>query len=210
MQLARLQNSDKNMRTMKQNTPSIVLVCSVVLALSSCGSGDRTVSWNDGNPLVTSRYGDDLADTMANLIISKDPAADDPMMRPTIDKAIKDGKRIGAEARTVMNQGLQGGLIAIKEDLQGFAVYVNDTLFFSSDFEVKPGPALHVFLTRAVDPRDIQFPDATAIDLGIIQSPFGAQQYDVPHQAKADAIRTVVFWDTSLKRLYGFGQLSKR
>lgn len=194
--------------TMHRRTILTLSVSGLLLASCSFG-GSGTVSWSS-NPLVASRYGDDLANAMANLIITNDPIAQDKAVRPIIDREIEEGKRITREAEATMKRSMQGGIIPINEDVRGYALYLDDRLYFSTDFESKPGPDLHVYLTQAVDPRDGEFPDGTAVDLGVLQSPYGAQEYRVPPQERADALRTVVFWDKSLRRLYGFGQLSKR
>jgi hypothetical protein len=82
-------------------------------------------------------------------------------------------------------------------------------LYLSSDFVSKPGTNLHVYLTTVVDPRDGSFPDPTAIDLGAIQTVYGAQQFAVPKQEKPELLRTFVLWDKGFNRLYGFAQLTK-
>jgi len=69
---------------------------------------------------------------------------------------------------------------------------------------------LHVYLTNAVDPRDVAFPDPSAKDIGLIASPYGAQSYALaltPDELKK--YRTVVLLDRELNRIYGFAQLSK-
>ena len=185
--------------------PALLLTCSLV----GCGFQRTTISVVNGNPLVASRYGDELADSMANLVISNDPILKDPKIRSVVDEEIALGKQMGTDARSVEGEGMKGGVIPVKAEMDGIILYVHDLLYFSSDFTTKPGPDLHVYLTAAVDPRDMPFPDATAIDLGTIQSAYGAQTYAVPHQKNPMLYRTFVLFDKKLQRLYGFAQLSK-
>jgi hypothetical protein len=179
--------------------------------LLGCTTVQRTsIEQENSNPLTASRYGDELADTMANLIIMNDPLVKEPGMQERIQKEITHGKEIAIAARDKAAEGMQAAIISMKEAVSGYALYVDDTLYFSSDFTTKPGPALHVYLTTVVDPRDVTFPDPTALDLGSLQTTYGQQRYAVPSQKKPELLRTVVLWDTTLNRLYGFGQLSKR
>ncbi len=179
--------------------------------LGGCVNAPRTsIEKENLNPLTASRYGDELADTMANLVIQNDPVTKEPGVLAVINAEISRGKETAQNARDTMDQGMQGTIIPVKESVNGYVLSVNDMLYFSSDFESKPGPALHVYLTTVVDPRDTQFPDKTAIDLGLLQAAYGPQQYRVPRQDKPELLRTVVLWDTKLKRLYAFGQLSRR
>lgn len=183
-----------------------------VFVLAGCRTVMKktTVDEQNKNPLTASRYGDELADTMANLVIQSDPLAKDPNSRAIIDRQIEWGKQISQDARFLMTQGMFGSIIAIKESVTGNVIYLNDVLYLSSDFYTKPGPALHVFLTTVVDPRDIKFPDNTALDLGPLQAAYGQQQYPVPSRKNPELYRTFVLWDTVLNRLYGFSQLSKQ
>lgn len=182
-----------------------ILITSISLLFAGCAGNQTQLK----NPLTAARYGEELADTMANLVIANDPIAKTPEMQTRIHQIITEGKQITMDARTKTDRGMKGGLIPIKENTTGYALYLDDILYFSSEFETKPGPDLHVFLTTAVDPRDVTFPDKTAVDLGILQSPYGAQQYSVPPEKNPALLRTVVLYDLTVKRLYAFGQLSK-
>lgn len=65
-----------------------------------------------------------------------------------------------------------------------------------------------MYVSNAVDPRDVNFPDDTAIDLGQLESPYGMQRYSVPGaEEEVQQYRTVVLFDKSLERIYGFAQL---
>lgn len=185
------------------------LILGMTLVLSACGGLQTSIDRENMNPLAASRYGDELADTMANLIINNDPILQDVDMKSIVDAQIRLGKEIGQSARDKQSQGMQGAIIPVKADASGYVLYVDDTLYLSSDFQTKPGASLHAYMTTAVDPRDVTFPDATAIDLGVIQSAYGAQQYDVPPQKNPTLYRTFVLYDVRLKMIYGFAQLSK-
>ena len=178
-----------------------------LLSLAACSV--QTPKQVTGNPLVEAQYYDELADRLASLIITNDPMLKDTSMRAYIDKTIADAKNSAGEAHDKQSAGIMGRMIPAKQQNDGTALYVHDTLYFSSDFFSDPGPDLHVYMTQAVDPRDIAFPDKTALDLGSLQTPYGAQQYAVPHQEQKDLYRTVVLYDKGTKRVYGFVQLSK-
>jgi hypothetical protein len=146
---------------------------------------------------------------MANLIITNDPMIQDASMRKVVEAEIGRGKDIAESARFIQGQGIFGTIIPIKGDTTGIALYVDDTLYLSSDFSSDPGPSIHVYLTTIVDPRDAVFPDASTVDLGELQAVYGAQQYAVPQQKNTADLRTFVLYDTKLKMLYGFAQISK-
>ncbi len=189
---------------------SRLLFLSGALLLAACSSSPETSIGNEiRNPLTASRYGDELADTMANLVITKDSIVDQPGMKDIIDKEIKRGTDLANAARRMQGEGMQGELISMKAEVAGHALLSGDTLYLSPDFTTKPGSDLHLYLTTVVDPRDQTFPDTTAKDLGVIQSAYGAQTYAVTGVKNGELFRTLVLWDKSLSRLYGFAQLSK-
>lgn len=188
----------------------VVIASSSLILLSACsGTSQTSIEVQNRNPLTASRYGDELADSMANIVIQEDPLSKDPAMRKIIDAQIEHGKTIGDEARMKHREGMRGGFVEIKEEISGYVLYVDDMVYFSPDFLTPPGADLRVMHTTVVDPRDVLFPDPTTIDLGPLQSVYGAQQYSVPHQEKPELYRTVVIFDKKLKRIYGFVQLSK-
>lgn len=189
---------------------SNTLVLASCFLLVACNQSTTNISHENENPLTASRYGDELADTLANLIISRDPVIEQPGMEKEISKEITKAKAISTRARELLIQGMMGGIIAAGQDASGLALYLDDVLYLSSDFSVDPGPNLHIYLSETVDPRNGDFPDETAVDLGEIQTTYGAQSYAVPPQKKSDALRTLVLWDVKLKKLYGFAQISRR
>lgn len=178
------------------------------LVLSACSNGVSHSNDHLSNPLVAARYGEELSDTMANLVIIDDPIAKDPIFREIVDQKIAEGKAITQAARERMEQGTFGFFSLVEEDTNGFALLLKNTLYLSSDFVTKPGANVHLYLSATVDPRESVFPDATAIDLGVLQSPYGAQEYAVPKDVD-EPLRTVVIWDTDLKRIHGFAQLQE-
>lgn len=182
----------------------------LLLALSACSSAGTSVAEQNRNPLTASRYGDELADSMANLIIMEDPAAKDPDVRKIIESEIARGKSIAEDARDIQSKGWLGGLIGIKGQVSGYVLYLPDELYLSSDFMTTPGSSLRAYLTTTIDPRDAVFPDPTALDIGSLQASYGAQAYRVPAQQEPGKFRTFVIYDTRLKMIYGFAQLSRR
>ncbi len=196
---------------MKYRTTFIIVLATASVALAGCGGARlTTIERENDNPLVAARYGDELADGEANLIIQNDPILKEPGMQDKISKEIERGKKIAQDARDLMSRGMQGGIIPLNDNVGGNALYLNDILYFSSDFYCRPSASIHVYLTTVVDPRDVTFPDPTAIDLGPLQYNFGAQQYAVPYQSKPELLRSLAIYDTSIKRLFALSQLSKR
>ncbi len=161
------------------------------------------------NPLVESRRAEGLADTLANLIIQKDPITKEKGMIEKINNEIAATKTHLIEVQEQMSTGFRGAILSIQEDAHGYVLYLDDTLYFSSDFDADPGINLHAYLTTSVDPREGKFPDTTALDLGKMSIPYGAQSFAVPHQKRPELYRTFVLFDITLKRLYGFAQLSR-
>ena len=183
----------------------IALFGTLVL-LSACSV--QTPKQVTGNPLVEGQYYDELADRLASLIINNDAILKDKAMKNYVEGVIADAKDKADAAHKKQGAGTMGRMIPVKQQGEGLALYVSDALYFSSDFFTDPGPNLHVYITQAVDPREIEFPDETALDLGVLQTPYGAQQYSVPHQEEKTLYRTVVLYDKGTNRVYSFAQLS--
>ncbi len=182
---------------------------SLSLALSACRSipGYTSIDRENSNPLVASRYGEELADSMANYIIANDPITKNPGIISILEQEIERGKDLADAARAKQSEGALGGILQMKQEAFGLVLLLSGTLYLSSDFMTTPGPSLHAFLTEVIDPRDVEFPDSSAIDLGEIQSAFGAQQYNLPKKSSPDAMRTFVLFDTALNEIYAFAQL---
>ncbi len=191
---------------------TILLCLTTGLMLTACSATQSikttSIDEQNSNPLTAARYGDRLADALANLIIMKHPVTGKPENVAIIQTEIAKAKGISADARQRMAMGKQGAFIPIDGDTLGYALMLNGKLYFSSEFDTKPGVDVHVYLTTVADPRDISFPDKNAVDLGSLQAAYGPQVYAVPTQADAKTYRTLVLWERKLKLLYAFVQLA--
>lgn len=187
----------------------ITLALSTLL-LGACNAAGKNLSLETQltNPLYTERYAETLVDRMVELEIREDPLLEDERKKKIADDARVKWLKIARDARKKQREGTQGNFITANEYAHGEVLYVDNTLYLGTTFESDPGPSLHLFLTTIVDPRDIEFPDETSLDLGRLESAYGAQQYPVPQVEDPLLYRTAVLWDTKLERLYGFAQLS--
>ncbi len=185
-----------------------LLLPATVLLLTACAPAPLSIESQNENPLTASRYGDELADTMAKFIINNDPILEDASMRTLIEDEIEKGKDISERAQKRQNKGLIGGIISMKASVLGYVLLIDKTLFLSSDFATSPGPSLHIYLSTVIDPRDADFPDDTAMDLGPLQAAYGQQQYKVS-TGDPEKLRSFVLYDTRLKMIYGFAQISR-
>ena len=197
---------------MKRTIPLITLIF-----LTACTTAETPSSLNLPllerlrNPLVAERYWSGMAEHMADFVRTKDP-----ILKDVVKAGIIDAERLRAlervnQARTLIKQGVSGPFktVSLQEDAFGQALLKDSTLFFDTTFEIKPNPSVHVFLTTAVDPRNVAFPDKGSADLGPLQTAFGAQQYEIPQKKMNPAFRTAVLYDTQLDRVIGFAQLNK-
>jgi len=189
----------------------IALIAPLLLVACNTGTTGQTQETLLRNPLYLERYSEQMVDTMVSLEIYEDPLLEDPIKSEIADSTKKYWLKESKKARKAQRLSSKGTLITMKEYVAGEVMFTKagDALYFGPDFTTTPGPGLHVFITTAVDPRDVEFPDETAIDLGKVSVPYGSQVF-IPKQKIEDAIkyRTVVIWDTKLGRLYGFAQLS--
>lgn len=191
-------------------TLSILLLLVASSAITACSTGsDGRLGATMDNPLVASRYGDEFADAMANLIIQEDPIVQEDGMTEFIQAEIRRGKKIAGDARDRMRGAMMGALLPIKTDVSGYVLHTKGTLYISPDFFVIPGPDLHVYLTEVTDPRDAAFPDVTAVDLGSLLSAYGAQHYALPKHENPKRLRTLVIFDEKLKFIVAMAQLSE-
>jgi len=63
------------------------------------------------------------------------------------------------------------------------------------DFQVGPGPRLHVYLSNRADiASSSDFDVATATDLGLLRSFRGSHVYSIPAGVDIDSVRSVVIW----------------
>lgn len=160
------------------------------------------------NPLYLEMYAENMVDTMVNLEIYEDPILEEEGKKAYVDNVKEQWLAKAKEARALQRQGSKGTMVPMKEYVEGEVLYVNGQLHLSPYFFTTPGPSLHVFLSKAVDPRDVLFPDETAIDLGQLTVPMAAQTFAVPATDKPAEYLSVTLWDTELNRLYGFAQIA--
>lgn len=191
-----------------------LLLAAITLTLAACGTPpatpDLTLDQRLQNPLFAERYWDEMAERMANLTIQNEPVMSDASKAAIADRAREGAVELSQLARQKRNNGLFGAFMTMKELTEGYALLLDRTLYISSTFATYPGPSLHLFLTTDVDPRDVpDFPNANALNLGLLQSPYGAQSYKLPESVEDPGYRTAVLWDTKLGRLYSFAQLAK-
>lgn len=178
------------------------------LALVGCGSGASVSENLLENPLFVEHYAEEVIRTYVNLEINQDASLEDESNASYAKSVKKEWLNKVQKLRKQMREGYDGVFIPMKELSEGEVLYLGDTLYFSPDFYTEPSIDLHVYLTQTVDPRDVEFPDITAIDLGSLKTPFGAQSYAVEGVEDAILYRTVVLWDDRLKRLHSFAQIS--
>ncbi len=178
--------------------------------LSACSQTqyvpDREALLN--NPLYLEMYAESMVDAMVNLEIYEDPILEEDGKKNYVDDVKEEWLAKAKEARSLQRQGSKGTMIPMKEYVEGEVLYLNNQLHLSPYFVSTPGPSLHVFLSKAVDPRDVLFPDETAIDLGPLTVPMAAQTFAVPATEKPAEYTSVTLWDTELNRLYGFAQIT--
>lgn len=206
------------------------LVLALALSLTACSGlprGSQTFREHMRNPLVAQQYYAELVDHFVNLQIRNDPVIRDAGMKRILNAARTEALERAQTASQTVDESILGTFHSVQEETRGTALFGGNILHFSTDFLTVPGGDLHVYLTDVVDPRDVPFPDATAVDLGSLHLPYGAQSYEVPRREKAQETNphtgtgsvvesqqetdrrhaTVVIFDRMLKRLHGFAQL---
>lgn len=184
---------------------------SIALFLVGCTGQKRenpTLDAHLKNPLFAEWYYEELVQRMVELEIKQDPLLQDASKKAIADSTRKDALQKAKEASKKQLQGMFGSFISVLEYVKGEALYLDDHVYFGPDFSSTAGISVHVFLTTTVDPRDVAFPDETAIDLGPLESPYQSGTYDVPPVEDPLLYRTMVLFDTSLGRIHGFAQLS--
>jgi hypothetical protein len=69
------------------------------------------------------------------------------------------------------------------------------TVFLESDFEVRPGPAFHVYLVPKASIRSTsELKDVMVVDLGGLRAFKGSQQYAIPAGVNLKDYSTVMIW----------------
>lgn len=200
------------------------LLLAPALVLISCTPAGSISQDPTENPLVVEQYEAELVDHFVNLEIQKDPALNDSEVRNTVNAARASAIERSRSAAAAVESGIMGNFLGIREETKGTALMTGDGLYFGTDFITIPGAELHVYVTDAVDPRDTPvFPDPSAVDLGLLRSPYGAQAYAVPSNVQPTPVTgsgstvtetpeerrhaTVVLYDLALRRFHGFAQL---
>lgn len=182
----------------------------LVACTSTSGTPDAGLK---NNPLYAEWYYNELTETMMNLEIQQHPIVKDPQKKEAIDAARQDALAKSQEAVKQKESGQFGTLLSVEEEGVGTVLFLNNVLYFGPDTSVVPGVELHVYVSPVIDPRTEsgvtigKFPDASAIDLGVFTTTYGASAYTVP--ANHPDLRTVVLWDKALDRIHSFAQLRK-
>ncbi len=198
---------------MKTSSFALALALASV-ALAGCSS---PVSQNQAdllqNPLYARYYYQDQADMMANYNIQNDPILKDSEKKGTIESVRTRALEHLKNANAKINAGRRGSFMSDTDYAAGNALLTDGTLYFGQDFNTLPGPEVYVYASMLLDPREgsgsVLFPDESAVNLGLLKSPYGAQTYSVPADQKDKAFRLVGLWDKRLGRLLGFAQLSQ-
>lgn len=206
----------KNMRIR-----TLLISAPVCMALIGCNPEQKQVApepprnavnlqYHFQNPLFVEHYGEELLGHIADLKINQDPVLNDQKVADHLEGIRNEWRAKVDNAEKEQNEFPRGVLIAIEEDALGEVLYKNGVLYFGPETSFVPSQDLRLFVTTVVDPRDTEFPDETAIDLGVIQTPYGPQAYKVPSEADANLYRTVVLFDTATQKIFSFAQLSVR
>lgn len=187
------------------------LLLGTALVLSGCLPMPQAQREHDPlqNPLYAERYYDELVENLVSLSIHNNPLLQEKGKEKKVERARRDALIKAREVEAKQRGGTKGTFIPMEEYARGVAFLDGHILSLSPDFEVTPGLSLHLFLTTAVDPRDVEFPDQDAIDLGPLKSAYGAQEFPVKLTKSPILYRTAVLWDQALERLVSFAQLGE-
>lgn len=189
------------------------------LALSACGNAvglptrDEALKDHLRNPLYAEFYYDDLTEQMMNLALQEDPILEDSGIRAIVDRTRTRSLEHSSLATKAQIEGGRGRFISDRSLASGEALLLDGILYVGPTFDSAPGPGLSMYLTTALDPRDQEFPDSTAVRLGTVKNQYGAHAYEVPEHTlpagTGSRLRTAVLWDDELGLLYGFAQLAR-
>lgn len=189
------------------------LLLTPLFLLSACGNSanQQSMTLDDAlkNPLFAQHYYEDLTEQMVSLQLKNDPILKDSGKKSTVENTRARGTKLAQDAVDVTNANLHGEIVSDGDMSIGRVAFIESNLYFSTDFITTPGPSLHVYLTNVLDPRTIRFPDSTALDMGLIKNPYGAQTFTLPENTSPAEYRTMVLWDNALGKLYGFAQMQK-
>ncbi len=190
---------------------TIALTLVTALLLAACAPAAEpvtpTLEQNLKNPLFAERYWTELSERMVSLHLAEDPVVKDDRVK-AVDNLKDMGVRRAQEATKIRNSGRYAQFLSIGELTEGDVLLLGNMLYLGTGFASYPGGDVRLYLTDVVDPRDVAFPDATAIDLGKLQSPYDAQMYTLSvDEERLKTVLTVVVWDAALKRIHAFAQL---
>lgn len=192
-------------------TSRIFLLSTLILAACNASpaatSGEYALRDRLQNPLFAERYWAEMVERMADFVRTGHPLSKDPVASAVMEAERTRGLARLADARKKKEGGLSGSFFKVTDDVQGAVLLVGSTLSFGTEFLAYPEPEQHVYLTTVVDPRETEFPDATSVDLGELESPYGAQQYAIPEGRMDPRFRTVVLYDRQLKVITAIAQL---
>jgi hypothetical protein len=160
------------------------------------------------NPLFAEHYFEELVQGMVKIELNKDSLLEDDNKKKILNDARRNGLKRSRDAEQAQLPGALGTFITDQVHTEGTALYLDNMIYISPKFSTTPGVTLHFFLTKVVDPREKEFPDDTAIDLGSVVTAYGAQRYPVKEVENPREYRTLVLFDTSLERVHAFAQLS--
>jgi hypothetical protein len=190
----------------------LLLPLSLILLLAGCARqdiGQANVRWENlmQNPLYADQYWLDMVNSMVEMQLQEPDLAKNKTLLATVDEVRRNALlREQAESRK-RREGKEGSFIQVKGFAEGRVLLRGTTLSFSPDFSTVPGPNLRIYLSPSLDPRDAAFPDKGSVNVGRLESPYGAQEYLLSEKTDTQPLRTAVLYDPKLDRMYGFAQL---
>jgi len=192
-----------------------LLLCGItLLPLAACfgppGDQSATLQQQIENPLFLERYAEEMVENMVQITIEENPILDDTRKAAIVEQTRTYWLDEAKQARRAQQEGKSGSFLPMEEYARGEVLLAADGhLYISPTFEATPSPSLHILISTVLDPRDANFPDDSSIDLGPIQTNYGAQTYNLPEDMENLLLfRTVILWDTELERLQSFAQIS--
>lgn len=188
-----------------------LLACALLLA--GCAPASLPLDTLLQNPLYAEFYYNDLADRMATIEVNATAPAnaailENAELKATLTAAREQAATKAAEARSARDRGATGGFVPVLEQPSGQVMLIDGVLFTGPTFNTPPGADLQLYLSPAIDPRDVVFPDTAAVSLGPVQQHYGAGAYRAVAAPAGTHWRSVVLYDRALRRIYGFVQLA--
>ena len=179
-------------------------------SLAACSTQQTARRTFFENPLYAEYYYDDLVQNIVNMNVQGDPLAKDETYKESLDTARREGLKKSKEAVAKQNEGSMGSFVSVSEETVGEVLWTDSHVHIGPDFQTVPGISLHIYLSSVVDPRDVIFPDKSALDVGELLSPYESQTFEVKGvQSDKEPFHTVVLFDKALNRIHGFAQIRK-